>query len=56
MWYDYENILLQKGLNDLQKISGEKLANRFIQDLFYYIVQIFHIWLHKSDFIVVIVA
>lgn len=30
--------------------------NLFIQDVFYYIDQIFCIWLHKTDFIISIVA
>lgn len=32
-------------------ISGEHFLEYFQQSLFYYIVQIFYIWLHEADFI-----
>lgn len=35
---------------------GKKLINLFIQDIFYYIVQIICTWLYKSDFIMAIIA
>lgn len=40
-----------------RRISGEKkIVNRFIQNLCFYIVQIFCTFLHKTDFIMTIVV
>lgn len=52
IWYDYKNIQLQKGLNVLHKDIWTKISNYFIQDIFYYIVQVFCLWLHEADFII----
>lgn len=38
------------------RISGEKFENLFMHDLFYNIVQMFNLWLHKSVFIMTFVA
>lgn len=35
---------------------GKKLINLFIQDIFYYIVQVICTWLYKSDFVMAIIA
>lgn len=52
IWYDYKNIQLQKGLNVLHKDIWTKISKYFIQDIFYYIVQVFCLWLHEADFII----
>lgn len=57
VWYNYDIILLQKGLNILKQESiRKKIENLFTQDLFYYIVYIFFIWLHQAGFMMAIVA
>lgn len=55
MWYDFEVILFKSSsmFNILK--SEEKIKNIFISS-FYYIVDIFCVWLHKSDFLMAIVA
>lgn len=44
----------KRGLFFYMRISGEKFENIFMQGLFYYMVQIFWIWLHKPDFILLL--
>lgn len=39
-----------------RRISGEKYVNRFIQNLCFYIAQIFFTFQHKTDFMMAIVA
>lgn len=53
MWNGYNIIMWQKGLDKKQNIQGNIFL---IQDLLYYIVQIFCIWLRKADFMLSIVA
>lgn len=53
MWYDYEIILLKKGLNILRKIWKSIYTGLHY---FYYIVELFCIRLHKSYFIMAIVV
>lgn len=52
IWYDNKNIQLQMGLNVLHKDIWTKISKHFIQDIFYYIVQVFCLWLNEADFII----
>lgn len=55
MWYNYEIILLQKGLGVKHENIWRKIW-KIIQDLFFYMymVWIFSIWLPKADFLMAI--